>query len=378
METGRVSARIRPLVAVVAAVAVAAVAVGGLLASRRNPEAGAGTAVPLAASNKRRTTASTPAKPLPVKLVVDARKLQLGREPQVPYVRGRTLQGGSGQPLKIPGKTELVAVARLWDLTLAVQLKSVTSPSLIMLDGEGKQVNQVPGVDSLVTSADGQAAAYASGGRFAADAMAGGTVYFQQPGTQITAKLDRPHVYDLGVLAVIGKTVYFHAGRGPDLSWDLYRWQVDKQSVTKISTVPSPTVLSTSGTIAAGFVVFNDSGMCTAITDLTTGRQKWRTCTYQLTRFSPTDRFVLAIPPGSSPYGDLLTAALDSKTGNLLREWEATSLRGAVAEDDDHVLLQWHDQAEPESRSALVRCTVSTGACELATPLSSEPLLLGS
>jgi hypothetical protein len=373
METGRVSARIRPLVAVVAAVAVAAVAVGGLLASRRNPEAAAGTAVPLAASNKPKTST-----PPPKKLTVDATKLQPGREPQVPYVRGRTLQGGSGQPVVIPGKAELVAAARLWDLTLTVQLKSVTSPSLVVLDGEGKLVNQVQGVDSLVTSADGQAAAYASGGRFAADAMAGGTVYFQEPGKKPIAQLSRPHVYDLEVLAVIGKTVYFHSARGTDVPWELYRWQVDKQTVTKVPAVASPVAVSTSGTTAAGFVVFNDSGMCTAVTDVASGRQNWRTCQYQLTRFSPTDRFVLAIPPGSAPYGDELTAALDSKTGALLREWDATSLRGAVAEDDDHVLLQWHDRPEPQSRSALVRCTISTGECELATVLSTEPLLLGS
>jgi hypothetical protein len=185
-------------------------------------------------------------------------------------------------------------------------------------------------------------------------------------------------VYDLEVLAVVGKTVYFHSARGTDVPWELYRWQVDKQTVTKVPAVASPTLLNTAGTIAAGFAVFNDSGMCTVLTDLASGQQKWRTCQYQLTRFSPSDKFVLAIPPGSEPYGDELTAALDSTTGDLLREWDATSLRGAVAEDDDHVVLQWNDQAGPQSRSALVRCAVSTGACELATPLSTEPLFLGS
>lgn len=377
METGRVSAKNRPLVAVVAAVAVAAVAVGGLLASGRNPQDGHGPAVPLAASALP-SSADAPAKPLPKELKVDARKLQLGREPQVPYLRGRTVQGGSGGPVTIPGKDEIVAVARLWDNVLTVQLKTITSPSLVVLDGEGKQVNQIHGVDSLVTSADGQAAAYASGGRFAADAMAGGTVYYQGPGAQPTAKLARPHVYDLQVLAVIGKAVYFHAGRGPDLPWDLYRWQADKQTVTKVPAVASPSLVNPSGTVAAGFAVFHDSGMCTVLVDLAKSRQLWRTCQYQLTRFSPSGKFALAIPPGSAPYGDLLTVAVDSETGDLLRQWDAPSLRGAVAEDDDHVLLQWHDQAEPESRSALVRCSVSKGQCELATPLSAEPLLLAS
>ncbi|MEU4292238.1 hypothetical protein AB0E63_28780 [Kribbella sp. NPDC026596] len=42
------------------------------------------------------------------------------------------------------------------------------------------------------------------------------------------------------------------------------------------------------------------------------------------------------------------------------------------------VLLLWNDKQDPQSRAAVVRCTVSTNQCELATPLSPEPLLLGS
>jgi hypothetical protein len=64
MGTTRVSARNRSLVAVVAAVAVAAVTGGGLLASRR------------------------------------------------------------GRPVRIPGTREIIAVGRLWDITLTVQLRS--------------------------------------------------------------------------------------------------------------------------------------------------------------------------------------------------------------------------------------------------------------
>ncbi|HEY0471038.1 MAG TPA: hypothetical protein VGD34_05215 [Kribbella sp.] len=365
------SARNRSLVAVVAAVAVAAVAGGGLLASRLGPQVEIGTAAPLTA---------TPAamSKLPTKVALDATRLQRGRAPQVAYLRGRTVQGGPGRPVRIPGTTEIIAVGRLWDITLTVQLRSVTDSSLVMIDSEGKQVNQIKGVDSLSISSDGQAAAYASGGRFAPTGRRGGTVFLQLPGTTPTFKLARPEAQDLEVMSVIGHSVYFRSGRGDGATWDLYRWQVDQHSVSKLDKVRSPIALSTSGTVAAGLAVFTDSGMCTVLTDLVASRQRWRTCQYQVTRFGPSDSFVLAIPPGSEPYGDVLTAVLDSKTGDLLREWDARSIRGAVAEDDEYVLLQWHDQPTPGSRSALVRCAVSTGRCELATPLSSEPLLLGS
>ena len=108
------------------------------------------------------------------------------------------------------------------------------------------------------------------------------------------------------------------------------------------------------------------------------GTQLWRSCQYQLTHLSPGKVFGIGIPSGSAPYGDLQTVALDVQTGNRLRQWTGPSLRGSGVEDDDHLLLQWHDQDGPTSRSALVRCLVSTGSCELATPLSSVPLVIGS
>jgi hypothetical protein len=286
--------------------------------------------------------------------------------------------GGIGNPVTVPGTAEVIAAGRLWDLTLAVLLKNVTSPEIVVLDETGKQVSRTAGVDSLVTSADGQAAAYASGGRFVADPGKGGAVFFKEPGYQPAIKLARTGVYDLEVLAVVGHTVYFRSGAAPDGAWSLYRWQVDKKSVTKIDKIASPVAMSGSGALTAGLAVFTDSGMCTAVSASNSAGQRWRTCQYQLSRFSPGDVFAIGIPPGSSPYGDPLTVALDARNGNLRREWAGPSLRGAIAEDDDHVLLQWHDKPEPQSRSALIRCSVSTGGCELTTPLETGPLVLGS
>ena len=375
----------RRLGTVLAAVAVAAVVAGGFVASRRAPQPDLGAAAPLAAPKTPSATASPPPFTGPATVPVDARKLPRGADPRVTYLRDRTVLGGSGLPVAVPGKVEIIGVGRLHDAVLTLQLRNVRSSSLVVLDASGKQIGQVAGVDSLVTSADGEAVAYASGGRFAPDgaegtegrAGAGGTVYYQRSITEPAKRLAQPDVYNLAVLGVTNDTVYFQSG-GAEGPWQLYRWQVDQPKPTLISKVRSPIVVASDGKLAAGLTAMNDSGMCTAMMDSTTGTQRWRTCQYQVTRLSRGNTFAAAISPGSFPYGDALTVALDVKTGNQLRKWTGPSLRDSVAEDEDHLLLQWHDQQDPVSRSALVRCTVSSGKCELATPLASGPLLLGS
>jgi hypothetical protein len=371
----------RRLAALLAAVAVAAVAVGGVLATRQGPHPERGTAAPLAASAKPSPTPFTG----PAVVKVDARKLIGGEPPRATYLRDRTVLGGAGTPVRVPGSTEIIGVGRLHDAVLTLQLKNVRSSSLVVLDASGKQIGQVAGVDSLVTSTDGQAVAYASGGRFAPDgaegttgrAGAGGSVYYQRSMTEPAKRLAQPNVYDLIVLGVTDDTVYFRSG-GPVDAWNLYRWQVDQPKPTLVGKVRSPVAVSTDGKAAVGLTAMNDSGMCTALMDSATGTQRWRTCEYQPTRFSPGNTFTLATPPGSDPYGFNLAAALDTKTGNRLRQWTAPSIRDAIAEDENHVLLQWHDRADQVSQSAVVRCTLTTGTCERATPLASGPLLLGS
>ncbi|MDX6264469.1 MAG: hypothetical protein QOH84_6157, partial [Kribbellaceae bacterium] len=194
----------------VTVVAVAAVVVGGFVASRRTPHSQSGAAAPL-------VTPSQTVSPLkftgPKVVPIDARKLPAGAAPQVAYLRDRTVYGGTGTPVKVPGSIEIDAVGRLHDAVLTVQLKTVRSAALVILDASGKQIAQVPGVDSLVISTDGQAAAYASGGRYTTEEKVGdgGTVYYQRSATGPVKRLAQPHVYDLKVLGVTNDTVYFHS-----------------------------------------------------------------------------------------------------------------------------------------------------------------------
>jgi hypothetical protein len=363
--------RDRRLLILVTSTALAAVATGGFVATTRVPRDDPGAAAPLESA-----ASSAPARRTPPSTVrIDPSSLQPGAAPRVTYLHDRTVLGGAGTPVKVPGKAEIIAVARHHEAVLTIQVTGQRS-SLVVLDASGKQLTQVAAIDSLVTSADGRAVAYASGGQYAQPG-AGGTVYYQRSMTEPAKKLAWPNVYELQVLAVVDQTVYLRSGTTGE-RWSLYQWEVGTPKPTLLSKVVSPTIVSRDGTLAAGFAVLNDSGMCTAVTPLPTGTKRWRTCQYQLTRFSPGNVFATGTPANFPLYGVPLTAALDLSTGNRLREWTGPSLRDSIAEDDDHLLLQWHDKDEATSRSALVRCTVSTGACELATPLAAGPLVIGS
>ena len=137
--------------------------------------------------------------------------------------------------------------------------------------------------------------------------------------------------------------------------------------------------MSEDATLTSSLPVFTDSGVCSAVTELATGLQRWKTCQNRLDTFSPGNAFVLALPPNTGgPFGVKQVSALNAKTGTVIRTWTAPTVVRQLAEDDDHVLLEWYADVDARSRSAVVRCTVSTGQCELATPLSTEHLLLGS
>ncbi|GAA0570446.1 hypothetical protein HPO96_33300 [Kribbella sandramycini] len=362
--------RNRALVAAVAAVAVAAVVGGGLLAGSRGPENRSGAAAaPLAVT-------TPPASPVATKVLIDATKLPTGRPPQVPYLRGRAVLGGVGGAVRLPGTTPVDAVAKVWSATLAMEVPNATTSNLVIVGDNGTVSKRLPGVDSLVSSADGNSSAFATGGRYTG--FDGGLVYFRtSDGTLQT--LTHARARDIEVLAVLNRSVFLASRPEDGEVTTLHRWDVDARQATELPKILRPVAVSSDGALAAGLPVLTDSGLCSVVTDIETSRQKWRTCQYRLDTFSPGNAFVIGYPPtAGGPYGETTLSTLDANDGTVSRTWLGPSLRNAVAEDDDHVLIEWHDQAGPQSRSAVVRCTITTGRCELATPLSPEPLLLSS
>ncbi|HEU4947248.1 MAG TPA: hypothetical protein VFT31_08850 [Kribbella sp.] len=381
------------LVALVAAVAVAAVVTGGAIASRQGPEAGGDAAAPLIGGTAPATPPASPSTPpvsgtatpkpstsaptakvAPVKIKLTLADLPSGRAPQVTYLVGREVRGGAGETVKIPGSSQIVDVARHGNVVLAVLTKGAGS-ELLRIRSTG-EIESVAGVTSLVMSEEGADAAYA-GTRTNADGLArkGGKVYAETGTDGSIREVSVPDAFDVLVLAYVDKTVYFRAKDSSEATtWSLYSWVPGEPAATKVKTVPSPTAISRGGAVAGSMNVLADFGTCSALTEIASGRRLWRTCDYQLKGFTPDDRTVIGAPPSQDGYADGLSAALDATTGNLRREWSGVSFRNTVAEDDEHLLMVADDGSE--TKAAIIRCAISTGACELATPLSTKDLLL--
>ena len=372
------------MVILVAAVAVGAVVTGGALAYRQGPEPGTqaeaaplsstpsatpSTAKPSATSTPSTTT---PTKKAPVKSTVVLSKLTKGREPQVPYLVGREVRGGAGGPIKIPGTEQIQQVARINDDALAVVSKGAGS-ELLRVDSAG-EVTRTPDVTAMVTTDDGSAAAYvASRSDESGQELKGAIVYAESNGVE---KLSIPDLWDVWPLAYVEGKVYYRATANRQANrWSLYEWTPGDSKAKEIETVVSPTGVSSDARTAASLSVLSNSSSCSNVTEVATGKRLWRTCDYQVHGFTPDGTTAIAAPAYQDGYGDGLAAALDVEKGDLLHEWSGT-FRQTVAEDDQHLLLLADDGEG--TKASIIRCTITTGACELATPLARGELLIGS
>jgi hypothetical protein len=372
----------RRLGILVAAIAVAAVAIGASLGYRQGPEpAEQAAAAPLSGSPSATTTAKTttptpsqspsPTKAAAVKTKINLAKLPQGRAPQVPYLTGRTVRGGAGGDVKIPGTEQIQAVARLGQDVLAILSKGAGTEMLKIQDtGE---VRHTPDVTQILTSDDGNAAVYiATRTNENGEELPGATVYLETSEVQEISVPDRYGVMPLGY--VDGK-VYFRAETKQDGSaWSLYEWTPGAKPV-EVKTVANPTGLTADGRVAASMSTLTGSASCSNAIEVASGKRLWRTCDYQIHGFTPDGATAIAAPAYQDGYGDGLAAALDAKKGDLLHEWSGV-FRQTVAEDDQHLLLLADDGEE--TPASIIRCTITTGACELATPLAKGNLLIGA
>ncbi|WP_433014562.1 hypothetical protein [Kribbella sp. CA-294648] len=390
------------LVALVASVAVAAVAIGGVLAYQQNPQQGDTAAAPLpvqtppatptptppktptptpaATPSSRPTPSSVPSKapsstppPItgPTTITLNAAKLPKGREPQLPYVFGREVRGGSGPVRKVPGTDPIYEVGRLDNSVLVVISKAGKSELLKLSDGSPRRT---AGVSSLVTTVDQSAAAYAA---VNSDALGnetrGGIVYSETGGSVKSLKV--PNGYRIRVLAYAAGKVYFRSGDGPD-AWKLYAW-TPGAAKADVEKVVSPTAVSHDGRIAASAHLINDAGSCSTILEIATGKQLWRTCENQVVGFTPDGATAIGGPAYGDGFCSVEQAALAAGSGRLLREWKGCFL-DITAEDDQHFLMVavFDSRQDENARRAIVRCNFITGACELATAARIGDLVL--
>jgi hypothetical protein len=316
------------------------------------------------------TTTPPPPSTGPVEVAVVPAKLSKGRAPQVPYLVDREVRGGGGWTTKIPGTDTIHTVVRRGNATLAA-VSSSTGERLVTIE-DGK-ATYTPGVRSLVGSRNGAAAAYAVMGT----EWRGGAVYSTISSS--VQKLEAPATaYQLEVVSVTdhGK-VYYHWKDSRTGPWKLFEWQPG-QAPTQVKSVASATMVSEDGTVAAS-ISDSDPGeatrTCSTVTLMTAGKRLWQTCESTVLGFTPDHSVTI----GRGGAGDDGTAtritAHDTATGKVIREWTG-QFGGVLAEDDEHLLMVW-DNAVSRIKRSIVRCTLSTGACETAVGLTDSQLDLG-
>ncbi|MFD3405214.1 hypothetical protein ACFWUU_31300 [Kribbella sp. NPDC058693] len=377
------------LVALVAAVAVAAIAGGGALAYRQGPETAAAEAAPLSTSpspvtskpvtskptpSTSPTPTSTPSSTGPLKTKIVLAKLPTGRAPQIAYLTGRTIRGGAGGDIKVPGTAEIQEVARLGSSGLAVVTKGYGT-EMLTIDTDGKVIARTPDITQIVTTDDGNGAAYVGSRLMDTGEETGVTTFYaeQAQGQTEVQKVTMPNIWNAALLGYLNGKVYFDASKTQDGTSTLYEWTPAQSKVITIDAVPSAMAVSSIGT-AGSLTTLADQNSCSSLLTVPAGKRLWRTCDYQIVGFTPDGATAIAGPIYQDGYGNGIAAVLDAKKGTLLHEWSGV-FRQWVPEDDEHLLLL--ADTGQETAASIIRCTVSTGACELATPLAKGALLIG-
>ena len=365
----------------VAAVAVLAVVGGGAVAARQRPITSASGAVPLPAGSTpvpSATPSSTPpqtptAKPTPKPLLVptvkvDVAKLAPGRAPQVAYVNGRVIRGGLGEDITVPGKQAIIRAAKYGGDALVILEVGMGGSELVSVSTyQGIAPKRIADVASLVTSVNEDVAAFATA-RSNADhtRRKGNQVYWRKDG--VDRKLQRPDDWASKVLAVVGDTVYFSADTDRDgQTATLNSWNSGTGEVERLKTFRYPAGVDYQGANGVDQLEGSAQTFCSAIRELDNGKQLWRTCEYSLNGFTPDGRTIFGTPDFKSGGSDPFTVAIDSGTGAVKRQWTGPQFLSAAAEDDDHLLMVV-DTGE-QTPSAIIRCSIGTDACELATKL---------
>ncbi len=382
------------LIAVVASVAVAAVAIGATLAYRQGPQTAKANVAPLTSSPSATPTPSvTPSTPKPpsatpskppstgTESTVNVNKLPEGRAPQVTYLAGREVRSGVKTLETIPGNGSVLRVGRLGGSVLAVVMYEPDGDGTELLKlSSGNTVRRTRDVSSLVTTSDQSSAAYAAS-RLSSLGVTnkGGTVYAESGDSVQSLKL--PNSWEVQVLAYTDGKVYYRASDTETGPWKLYSWVPSTAKPELIKAVISPTAVSANGSTAAAMPVRNDAGTCTNVVQVPSGTQLFRTCEFQVRGFTPNGATAYGDEDNAEGFCSGISAAFEANSGKVLHKWKGC-FQEMSAEDDQHVLIVAYASAVGQTekvKTAIIRCTTATGACERATPIGTDTqLVIGS
>jgi hypothetical protein len=374
----------------VTGVALAAVVGGALVAAQQTPElaSASGDASPIGGSGAPVSTPSTgtpkptatpsapeptPSSPVtskptappagPLKIKLDLTKLSRGKAPNVPYAEGRTVHSGDLVFTMPASDGSISGVVQAGTGVLVLHHPSDGKSKLTGYSGDGARGESVADVNTVRSSADGITSAYDT--QPESDTGIGPvTLHWRDNDTGKTRSLPLKGSAGAQVLAVEGSNVYFSSGsEGSEPA--LYRWTAGQPAPERIKGAPRPTAVSSDGLLAASLLSISDGGSCTALVDASSGARRWKTCDYQVDEVRTDRDYVVGGPAYRDGYADGEAAALEMRTGRLIREWNDLSFITTMMEDDEQMLML----VENDTSTAIVRCAPRTGTCELATPL---------
>jgi hypothetical protein len=373
------------LAGLVAGVSVAAVVAGTLVAAQQTPTLAAasdGGVKPIdSVSNPASAPSTTPGEPPAtpptapsgqVNLTLDLTKLKQGAAPATSYVDGRTVRFGEIE-FSLPASD-----GPIWNVAragtggaLVLHSPKDDGKAVLTTWSGGSRGETVNDVTSVLSAADHSTSAYAVQPTTAdGTELPRFTLTWRDDASGEKMSLQRTGEHGPIVHAVQGSEVYFSA-LSESSKQTLYRWTAGDAAPRPISAVPTPSAVSSDLVFAASIVSQGNDGSCTALVELASAQERWKTCNYAVDELLSGSDFALGGPAYRDGDGDGLFAALDLKTGKAVREWSggsAGTIISSVMEDADHVLVL----AEQDGRTAIARCAPRSGTCELAAPLKKD------
>jgi hypothetical protein len=275
------------------------------------------------------------------------------------------VSGGAAQAHTVPGKARIIAAAQVGNATYVIEARE---PDLVLVRNDlAGETTELRDVTTLVASADASTAAYATQKQKSTGEQLRGSTVYADYGME-RKKLDLPESWNVQVLAFADGKVWYAATPTESGRPKLYSWVPGKSTATLVKGVTSPTAISADGKLVASIESTADGGSCSVMRELATSKQLWRTCLYMVLGFTPDKSAVIAGPAYADGYASQSSWVLDGKDGELLREFTGASFRNVRAEDDQHLLMEVDDG--PETKGAIIRCTITSGECERATPIT--------
>jgi hypothetical protein len=311
-----------------------------------------------------RSTTTTPEPPSgPVAL--EAAKLTQGRDPQLAYRFDRTVLG-AGKELKVPSTGSLMEVARLGTSVFA----TTSGGELLKVGSSGAVIRRTPHVMTLAGTADQSAVAYATTPPVVVGQQTYGATLSADNGASVKS-LELPDVQSIYVLAYTKDTIYYKASvKGAETTLKLYSWTPGAAKPVLVKTVAGDAMaVSEDGRLAAALPANNTGDGCSTVIEIATGKKRFKTCDYRITGFTPDGSVAIGTPAYGDSYCSNIITALDSRTGDVKRQWSGCFYE-AVAEDDQHLLMVAvvaGGGQDPNTKSTVVRCSLDTAACERAT-----------